>query len=160
MKEKVLRLNLYVGFLILVFSALLLILNVSFIKTWFYSFAWWSFILILDSINFRMTRSSLLSESFKIFIFTAFISVFVWLIFELFNLRVKNWTYHGLPSNIFERWSGYFIAFATVVTAKREIAIFFRWLLKKNEANGDQRPQKASASRLSKRQHRLRIAPH
>ena len=131
MKEKVLRLNLYVGFLILVFSALLLILNVSFIKTWFYSFAWWSFILILDSINFRMTRSSLLSESFKIFIFTAFISVFVWLIFELFNLRVKNWTYHGLPSNIFERWSGYFIAFATVVPAMLEISIFFRGLLKK-----------------------------
>jgi len=95
-------------------------------ENWFFCFAWWSFILILDSLNFRRTRSSPLSESTSIFLFTAFISVFVWLLFELFNLRLKNWTYYGLPPCLGERWLGYFIAFASVIPAVKEIALFIR----------------------------------
>lgn len=131
MKEKLLRLNLYIGISVLVFSALLLTLQVPLMKTWFFSFAWWSFILIVDSLNFRKTKSSPLSESVKDFLFTAFISVFVWLIFELFNLRLKNWTYHDLPLNILERWLGYFVAYASVIPAMKELALFFRSFLHK-----------------------------
>ncbi|NQT79252.1 MAG: hypothetical protein HQ555_02515 [Candidatus Aminicenantes bacterium] len=129
MKEKVLRLNLYIGLIILVVSVLLLIRQVVFMKTWFFSFAWWSFILIMDSINFRKTKSSPLSGPFRNFLFTAFISVFVWLIFELFNLRVKNWTYHNLPPGLFIRWLGYFVAYATVIPAMREISFFIHSFL-------------------------------
>lgn len=131
MKEKILRLNLYLGLIIFVFSALFLILNLSFMKTWFYCFAWWSFILVVDSLNFRRRKASPLSESTKSFLFLAFISVFVWLIFELFNLRLKNWSYHDLPSSIFERWLGYFIAFASVIPAMREISFFVEGFFKK-----------------------------
>lgn len=100
-------------------------------KTWFYCFAWWSFILVVDSLNFRRRKASPLSESTKSFLFLAFISVFVWLIFELFNLRLKNWSYHDLPSSIFERWLGYFIAFASVIPAMREISFFVEGFFKK-----------------------------
>ncbi len=131
MKERILRLNLYLGFLILIFSAILLILQFSFIETWFYSFAWWSLILIIDSLNFRIRKTSPLSDSTKAFLFSAFISVFVWLIFELFNLRLKNWSYHDLPASAWERWLGYFIAFASVIPAMREISFFAGGLLKK-----------------------------
>ncbi|UCE20759.1 MAG: hypothetical protein JSV46_00540 [Candidatus Aminicenantes bacterium] len=133
MKDKILRLNLYIGIFILIGSASLLALQVSFFKTWFFSFAWWSFILIMDSVNYRKSGASLLSESPRNFLFTAFISVFVWLIFELFNLRLKNWSYHNLPESVVLRWLGYFIAFATVVPAMREIALFMEGLFKKSK---------------------------
>ena len=104
----------------------MLILDSSFMKTWFYIFAWWSFILVIDSLNFRQSHSSPLSESVKDFIALAFISVFIWLVFELFNLRLKNWSYHDLPSSPFERWLGYFLAFATVAPALKELSIFYK----------------------------------
>jgi len=132
-KEKIFRLNLYFGIFILIFSECLLILKVPFIKSWFYSFAWWSLILILDSLNFRRTKRSPLSDSPRDFLFAAFISVFVWLIFELFNLRLKNWSYHGLPHSVWERWLGFFIAFATVIPAMREIALFIQSFFKEKK---------------------------
>ena len=130
MKEKILSLNLYLGLIVFVLSALFLILQLPFMKSWFYCFAWWSFILVMDGVNFRRRRRSPLSESTRNFLFAAFISVFVWLLFELFNLRVKNWSYHNLPSSVFERWLGYFIAYATVIPALREISFFIEPLLK------------------------------
>ncbi len=131
MKERILRFNLYLGLFILAASAILLILQISVIKTWFYCFAWWSFILVVDSLNFRIRKVSPISESTKTFLFSAFISVFVWLIFELINLRLKNWHYHDLPSRFLERWLGYFIAFASVIPAMREISCFIEGLLRK-----------------------------
>jgi hypothetical protein len=131
MKEKILRFNLYLGLLILIISSILLFLQCSFMKTWFYCFAWWSFILTIDSLNFRIRKASPLSESTKTFLFSAFISVFAWLIFEFFNLRLKNWHYHDLPSFFFERWLGYFIAFASVIPALREISYFIEGFLRK-----------------------------
>jgi len=99
-------------------------------KTWFFSFAWWSFILIIDSLNFRRRKNSPLFDSVNNFLFMAFISVFVWLIFELFNLRLRNWFYHDLPHSYWERWLGFFIAFATVIPAMYELSLligsFFR----------------------------------
>jgi hypothetical protein len=133
MKEKILRLNLYIGLSIFLISALLLILQVSFMRRWFFTFAWWSFILVIDSLNFRKKRYSPLSGPAKDFLFTAFISVFIWLIFELFNLRLKNWSYHSLPTSLAERWLGYFVAFATVVPALQEISLFTEGIFKKKK---------------------------
>ena len=131
MKDKLLRLNLYVGLVIFIVSVILLSRQLAFMKTWFYCFAWWSFILVMDSLNFRIRKFSPLSESTKTFLYSAFISVFVWLIFELFNLRLKNWHYHDLPAFFMERWLGYFIAFASVIPALREISCFIEGFLKK-----------------------------
>jgi hypothetical protein len=131
MKGKILRLNLYLGLFGLIFSAVLLVLDVSFMKTWFFCCSWWSFILVMDSLNFRRSKTSPLSDSVKNFLFSAFISVLVWLIFELFNLRVKNWTYHGLPQNILERWIGYFVAYASVIPAMKEMSLFAQSFLSK-----------------------------
>ena len=126
MKENLFKFNLYLGLLGLGISSLLLTLGSPFMKTWFYIFAWWSFILVIDSLNFRQSHFSPLSESVKDFITLAFISVFIWLVFELFNLRLRNWSYHGLPSSAFERWLGYFLAFATVAPALKELSIFYK----------------------------------
>ncbi len=124
MKRKILKLNLYAGILVLISSSTLVVLEIPFMKTWFYSFVWWSLILILDSLNFRKRKISLLFNSLENFLKIAFLSVFIWLIFEMFNLRLKNWSYLGLPENLGERWLGYFIGFATVLPVLREGAFF------------------------------------
>lgn len=133
MKEKILRMNLFFGLFVLTISSILLNRQVAFMKNWYFCFAWWSFILILDSLNFRKNKVSPLSKSIKNFLFTAFISVFVWLLFELFNLRIKNWTYHSLPQNLFVRWIGYFVAFASVIPAMQEIYLFVEAFLRKKK---------------------------
>lgn len=130
MKNKVLHLNLYVGLAGLAATGALLAVGLPFMKAWFYCFAWWSFLLIMDSLNVRSWGMSPLRQSGSRFLFAAFLSVPVWLVFELFNLRLKNWSYHGLPQSLPERWLGFFIAFATVIPAVWELAVFFQGFLK------------------------------
>ncbi|MGD2246306.1 MAG: hypothetical protein PVI11_07155 [Candidatus Aminicenantes bacterium] len=128
MKARILRANLYIGIFFLAGATLLLILNQPFIKTWYYVFAWWAFILILDSLNYRNRGSSPLSEDLSDFLFLAFLSVCVWLVFELFNLRLNNWSYFDLPPSRFSRWLGYFLAFATVIPALKELSLLFQFV--------------------------------
>jgi len=135
MSPKILRGNLYLGALILTVSTGLLISGCGFMQIWFYCFAWWSTILILDSLNFRLEGSSLISRSFKNFLILAFVSVSVWLVFELYNLVLSNWSYH-LPSERWIRWLGFFISFATVIPALYELADFWKNLFPKNMKSG------------------------
>jgi hypothetical protein len=60
----------------------------------------------------------------------AFISVCAWLIFELINLRLRNWSYVDLPLGVFPRWLGYFLAFATVIPALKELSLLFQGYFK------------------------------
>ncbi|MFO7979898.1 MAG: hypothetical protein R6V00_03570 [Candidatus Aminicenantes bacterium] len=131
MKKKIFFYLPYIGLFILVLSSFLLYLKIPFMETWFYSFSWWSFILIMDGINFRLNHSSFLFRSAALFVHTALFSVSVWLVFELINISLKNWIYLNLPENTIERWIGYFIAFATVIPALIELSEFFHSILPK-----------------------------
>lgn len=125
------RWNLILGLGVICPVIILLVCDVPFMQTWFYICAWWPLIIILDSVNFRMRGSSPLSESPRNFVFAAFVSIPVWLIFELFNLRLQNWSYHSLPSELPLRWLGYGLAFASVIPAFLEFSTLFQALLKK-----------------------------
>jgi hypothetical protein len=129
MKMSASSLRLGAGLMVVALSWALLFLGVPFMKTWFFCFAWWSLILILDGLNLRLHGSSPLSKSPSLFVSKALFSVFVWNLFELFNLRLQNWSYHNLPQARPERWLGYFIAFASVVPALEELALLVRPLL-------------------------------
>ncbi len=126
MKEKVIKANLFLCGAVLSGAVLLLVSGNVFMRTWFYLFAWWPFILIVDSINFRRGGTSLFTRQERDVLFMAFVSVSVWLIFELFNLRLQNWSYHELPDPLWQRWLGYFTAFASVVPALVVLAEFFQ----------------------------------
>jgi len=106
-------------------SAALLARGVPFMKTWFYCFAWWSILLVLDAVNLRRTGTSPMTADFPLFVRTAFLSVPAWLVFEAFNIRLGNWSYHGLPPDLPVRWLGYVVAFATVIPALKELAALF-----------------------------------
>lgn len=83
--------------------------------TWFYCFAWWSFILFSQSLLHRRGAQSLLFEQPGRFFLLAFFSISLWLVFEVWNFRLNNWEYHNVPGQITARWLGYAISFATVV---------------------------------------------
>jgi hypothetical protein len=128
--KAVFRLNLYIGLGAMHLAILLLILDVPFMKTWFYICAWWPLIIFLDGLNFRISGASPLSESPRNLIFSAFISIPVWLVYELFNLRLQNWSYHSLPTELLLRWLGYCLAFASVIPALLELSQLFQTALK------------------------------
>ena len=111
-----------VGLLTLTLSALLASLGREPFATWFFSFAWWSYILIVDGWVYRHRGESLLISYPGRFLFLALWSVGFWFLFEAFNIRLQNWHYHGLPTSLPLRWVGYFLAFGTVVPALLETA--------------------------------------
>jgi hypothetical protein len=83
--------------------------------TWFFSFAWWSYILLADAAVFARQGKSLLMNRLSELPKLALASVTCWLIFELINFSLGNWHYQGVPQSTFWRWLGYAVAFATVL---------------------------------------------
>lgn len=90
--------------------------------TWFYCFAWWSYILFVDGWVYRKRGESLLLTFPARFFGLALWSIPFWLFFELCNLRLENWSYAALPSSLPLRWLGYAVAYATVVPGILETA--------------------------------------
>jgi hypothetical protein len=43
------------------------------------------------------------------------LSVFIWLLFEAYNFVIHNWAYDAVPVEIWQRWPGYALSFATVL---------------------------------------------
>lgn len=109
------------GLFLHIISLVLNLLGIELFHVYFYFFAWWSFILILEGINLEMYKESLMFPNFKKFINIALSSSFLWLVFELLNFRVKNWSYHNVPLNIFILPFG-FLCYATVIPAIVDIS--------------------------------------
>jgi hypothetical protein len=105
----------WAGLLLLIVSEACLILKIEPVYSWFYSFAWWSYILLADNLLLRVTGSSLLTTRRRELFAMLPFSVFIWLLFEVWNLELRNWGYAGVPSDIRVRWPGYLLAFATVL---------------------------------------------
>lgn len=84
------------------------------VATYFSPLAWTAYILIADAAVYAISGHSRLREEPRGLLKMAALSVPLWLIFEAYNLRLANWAYVGLPSNLFERWFGYAWSFATI----------------------------------------------
>ena len=96
------------------------------VYTYFYSLAWWSFLVALSCLNRSLANNSLLLDRPRKFLWVFFYSVLVWLFFEICNFRLRNWHYLGVPSELYLRWPGYFIAFGTVLPAVFEVETMLR----------------------------------
>ncbi|HEX9633412.1 MAG TPA: hypothetical protein VGA02_13205 [Gemmatimonadales bacterium] len=102
---------------ILAAAWVLLALDVPPVPTWFYVFAWYPTLVLLDAAAFRRDRAnSLLARPGAALSLLAWSPV-VWLVFEVFNFRLRNWYYVSLPGPLPERWAGIVLSFATVVPA-------------------------------------------
>jgi len=81
----------------------------------YYSFAWWSYIIFIESLLYRRGGKSLLYENPRKFLLLLPLSAVVWQVFEAFNFRLSDWHYINIPSDTVARWTGYPIAYATVL---------------------------------------------
>lgn len=93
--------------------------------TWNTPIAWTGFIVFADSIVYRARGNSWIRSSPREFAWLALASIAFWLVFEGFNLRIRNWYYVGLPENLVVRYFGYAWAYATICPAIFEGAELF-----------------------------------
>jgi hypothetical protein len=104
-----------IGIALLFLSEIFLFKKVDPFYSAFYCFAWWSYILIIDAVIYRLKGNSLILTRTKEFFLMIPWSLFIWLIFEAANLSLENWYYINLPDSTVERWLGYAIAYGTVL---------------------------------------------
>jgi len=82
--------------------------------TWHTPIAWTGYILLIDGIIYAKRRSSWLMTNRREFFFLAAVSIPLWVVFEGYNLLIRNWYYINLPENLIVRYFGYAWAFATI----------------------------------------------
>ena len=98
--------------------------------THFYPIAWWCYIVFVAAWNemgpaSRLFRFPSLFQRPLSYAGLVLYSSVVWFFFELYNTRLHNWAYIGVPVQWWIRWPGYFISFGTVLPGIFETA---RWL--------------------------------
>ena len=94
--------------------------------TWFYVFAWYPTLMLLDAISSRRLGREMLMRHGALVASMLAWSAVIWLLFEAANFRLRNWYYVFLPVNPVERWGGILLSFATVVPAVVLSARLFR----------------------------------
>jgi hypothetical protein len=99
------------------------------VATFFTPIAWSAYILIVDAAVFSVTRRSRLRTAPLAMLRMAALSIPLWLIFEAYNWRLRNWTYEGVPNFWFGGMIGYAWSFATITPAIFETADLIQALL-------------------------------
>ena len=82
--------------------------------SWNTPIAWTGFIIFADSIVYRARGGSWLRSAPREFAALAVVSIALWVVFEGYNLAIRNWHYVGLPENPVLRYFGYAWSFATI----------------------------------------------
>jgi hypothetical protein len=85
--------------------------------SWNTPISWTGFILFADDVVWRARGNSWMRSNPREFAWLALASVPLWLVFEAYNLRLRNWYYTGLPENPVLRTFGYLWSFATISPA-------------------------------------------
>jgi hypothetical protein len=103
----------------------LMLADVEPFHTFFYLFAWWTYLPVIGAINYRKSgHSYVLARDYQL-PQLAGVSIIVWLFFEIWNFRLGNWLYVGVVSDLGLRWVGYVLSFATVLPAILETDLLF-----------------------------------
>jgi hypothetical protein len=103
-----------IGLVILVVSEAAMFARIEPFWTWHTPIAWTAYILLVDGIVYTKRGSSWLMTHHREFFFLAAVSIPLWLVFEGYNLFIRNWHYINLPQNPIVRYLSYAWAFATI----------------------------------------------
>ena len=98
------------------------------VSTFFTPLAWTGYLLFIDGLVWSLRADSRLGRAPGRFAALAFWSIPLWLIFEAYNLRLRNWTYVGLPNSTMACGLGYVWSFATIWPAIFETSDFVQSL--------------------------------
>jgi len=104
----------WVGLAIMIVSEAATIAQIEPFWSWNTPIAWTGFIIFADAIVFRARGDSWLRSAPREFAWLALVSIALWVMFEGFNLVIRNWHYVGLPENPALRYFGYAWSFATI----------------------------------------------
>ena len=107
----------WIGIVILALSGWLLYCGNSLAGIWFTPVMWSGYILFIDNVIYGRTGKSLISLSRAQLPIILILSIGSWLIFEGYNVYLKNWHYMNLPEKLWIRYTGYAWAFATITPA-------------------------------------------
>src|SRR2546427_12398262 len=97
-------------------ALVLLRLDVPPVPTWFYVFAWYPTLVILDALVVWLGGTSLLARPRELGGMLWWSAV-IWFLFEALNFRLQDWYYVFLPDHRVERWLGITLSLRTVVPA-------------------------------------------
>jgi hypothetical protein len=82
---------------------------------WTTPVCWWGYLLTTDAVLRKLQGHSLLADRRREFWQQLPLSIAFWLIFEVYNLHLDNWTYVGLPERRWEAALGALTAYATIM---------------------------------------------
>src|SRR5262249_59092166 len=83
---------------------------------------WTAYTVLVDARVLRRNGRSLLHDRPREAAFMALVSIPLWLVFEGYNLRLRNWAYFGVPESPWVAAFSYAWAFATIWPALFETA--------------------------------------
>jgi hypothetical protein len=104
----------WLGLGVLLVSQALLPLGLPEHARWFTPIMWTAYILVADALVLRRRSASLVHDRPREAAFMATVSIPLWLVFELYNWRLQNWAYFGVPEPVWVAAVGYAWAFATI----------------------------------------------
>jgi hypothetical protein len=103
-----------IGLVIMITSELATLARIEPFYSWNTPICWTGFILFADSVVYRARGRSWMRTTPREFILLTLLSIPLWLVFEGYNLIIRNWYYTGLPDNFWLRMFGYAWSFATI----------------------------------------------
>jgi hypothetical protein len=111
-----------IGIAVIIVSEAGMLLKLEPFWSWHTPIAWTGYVVLVDGLVYRRRGHSWLSNSLPEFAFLAAVSFPLWLVFEFYDLFIRNWHYVNLPQSAFWRDVGYVWAFATIWPAIFETA--------------------------------------
>lgn len=112
----------WLGVVVLLVNQALLPWQIDFLARWFTPIMWTGYILLADASVLRREGRSLLHDRPREALFMATVSIPLWLVFEGYNVRLRNWAYFGVPEDPVVAAVAYAWAFATIWPALFETA--------------------------------------
>jgi hypothetical protein len=113
------------GLVIIAAAEILLWRKEYFTGLYFTPIVWTGYILLVDASVARLTSRSRIRNSPGSFLWLVVWSIPLWLVFEAYNLHLKNWVYVNLVQDPFLRYLGYGWSFATIWPALFETTDLF-----------------------------------
>jgi len=107
--------QLWIGLAGMVAVEILLTTGNPFVATWLTPLMWTAYIAFADGLVCRLRGVSWLADRRREFPLLILASVGVWLVFEAYNLYLRNWVYLNVPADPLLRDIGYFWSFATIM---------------------------------------------
>lgn len=112
----------WLGLTVVIVSEICLFARQPFVSRWFTPIVWSGYILFADALALRLRGRSLIHDRPRAALMMAWLSVGCWLLFEAYNLRLRNWYYVGVPENPLKRDWALLWSFATIMPGMFETA--------------------------------------